>query len=131
MFSYNKEIQGPALRAIANLADSDEKPKNLIKCGVTPKNVTLITVFYQHPAIGHAQKIEKSLKRTCQKMWAEEEVVFGKERFEFFSRMDEERAQNLKDKGNKKFKLGMFNEAARLYTEALNCLPQGTDVSKA
>ena len=58
-------------------------------------------------------------------------MVFGKERFEFFSRMDEERAQNLKDKGNKKFKLGMFNEAARLYTEALNCLPQGTDVSKA
>jgi len=56
-------------------------------------------------------------------MWAEEEVVFGKERFEFFSRMDEERAQNLKDKGNKKLKLGMFNEAARLYTEALNCLP--------
>ena len=64
-------------------------------------------------------------------MWAEEEVAFGKEQIEFFSRMDEERAQNLKDKGNKKFKLGMFNEAARLYTEALNCLPQGTDVSKA
>ena len=65
------------------------------------------------------------------RMWAEEEVALGKERFEFFSRMDKERAQNLKDKGNKKFKLGMFNEAARLYTEALNCLPQGTDVSKA
>jgi len=64
-------------------------------------------------------------------MWAEEEVAFGKERFEFFSRMDEERAQNLRDKGNKKFKLGMFNEAAQLYTEALNCIPQGTDVSKA
>ena len=47
LFYIFLQIQGPALRAITNLADSDEKAKNLIKCGVTPKNVTLITIFYQ------------------------------------------------------------------------------------
>ena len=63
--------------------------------------------------------------------WAKEEMAFGKERFEFFTRMDEENAQILKDKGNKKFKLGLFNEAVRLYTEALNCVPLGTEAGKA
>lgn len=41
------QIQGPTLRTIANLAESDEMAKNLIKCGITPKNITLITIFYQ------------------------------------------------------------------------------------
>ena len=45
--------------------------------------------------------------------------------------MNEENAQVLKDKGNKKFKLGLFDEAVQLYTEALNCVPPGTEASKA
>ena len=57
-------------------------------------------------------------------------MAFGKERYDFFTRMNEESAQMLKDKGNKKFKLGLYDEAARLYTEAINCVPQGTDASK-
>lgn len=40
--------------------------------------------------------------------------------------MNEESAQILKDKGNKKFKLGHYDEAVTLYTEALKCVPQGT-----
>lgn len=63
--------------------------------------------------------------------WTREEMAFGKERYEFFTRMNEENAQILKDKGNEKFKLGIYDEAARLYTEAINCVPQGTDASKA
>ncbi|KAM7437669.1 hypothetical protein ABFA07_012709 [Porites harrisoni] len=131
MFSYNKEIQGPTLRALANLSESDEMAKNLIKCGVTPKNITLVTIFYQHPAIGQAQRIQKTLKRTCHKLWIQEEIAFGKERFDFFSQVDEESARVLKDIGNKQFKSNSFDEAIRRYTEALNCCPQGTEASKA
>ena len=41
------QIQGPALRTIANLAESEEMAKNLIKCGVTPKSTTLVISYYQ------------------------------------------------------------------------------------
>ncbi|XP_068700607.1 uncharacterized protein [Montipora capricornis] len=131
IFSYNKEIQRLALCSIANLAESNEMAENLIRCGVTPKNVTLLSSFYQHTAIVQAQRIEKTLKRTCQKLWTQEEVAFGIQRFNFFTRMDEQVAQVLKDKGNKKFKLGLYDEAVQLYTDAINCVPQGTEVSEA
>ncbi|XP_020608270.1 uncharacterized protein LOC110046895 [Orbicella faveolata] len=131
MFSYHKEIQGPTLRAIANLAESEDKAKNLIKCGITPKSTTLVITCHQQPAISLAQKIEKVLKRTCEKEWREEDIAFGKERLDFFQCRNEDTAQNLKDEGNKKFKLGLFNDAARLYTIALKFVPHCLEVSKA
>ncbi|XP_078373352.1 uncharacterized protein LOC144656965 [Oculina patagonica] len=131
MFSYHKEIQDPVLRTIANLAESDDMAKNLIKCGITPKSITLIITYYQHPAINHAQRIEKALRRTCEKEWTQEEIAFGKERYDFFECRNEENAQILKDKGNQKFKLGLFEDAVRLYTEALNCMPHSLEASKA
>ena len=64
--------------------------------------------------------------------WKEEEVAFGsKQRIEFFSRLDEDQAQSLKDQGNKKFKQGLFDEAVKLYTEALNCVPYCLEVNNA
>lgn len=63
--------------------------------------------------------------------WKQEEMAFAKERVDFFARLDEERSQTLKDKGNTKFKLGLFNDAARLYTEALNCVPYSLEAGKA
>ena len=65
------------------------------------------------------------------RLWIQEEIAFGKERFDFFSQVDEESARVLKDIGNKQFKSNSFDEAIRRYTEALNCCPQGTEASKA
>lgn len=131
MFSFHKEIQGPALRTIANLAESEDLAKNLIKCGVTPKSISIVISYHQRSSVQHAKKIEKTLQRTCEKEWKEEEVAFGKERLEFFSRLNEDQAQILKDQGNKNFKLGLFDEAVKLYTEALNLVPYCLEVNNA
>lgn len=58
-------------------------------------------------------------------------MAFGKEHNDFFKCRDEDTAQSLKDEGNKKFKLGFFNDAAVLYTEALKFVPHSLEVSKA
>lgn len=41
------QIQGPTLRVIANLAESEDMAKNLIKCGITPKSTMVIIEYYQ------------------------------------------------------------------------------------
>ena len=63
--------------------------------------------------------------------WRQEIVAFEKRRQEYFANQDEDTAQKLKDKGNKHFKLGLFAEAARLYTEALSYVPHALEASKA
>jgi len=68
---------------------------------------------------------------TQSREWREEDIAFGKERLDFFRDRDEDRAQSLKDEGNKNFKLGFFNDAARLYTKALKHVPHSLELSKA
>lgn len=49
--SHAMQIQGPALRTIANLAESEDLAKNLIKCGVTPKSISIVISYHQVPAL--------------------------------------------------------------------------------
>lgn len=46
------QIEGPALRTIANLAESEDLAKNLIKCGVTPKSMAI--TYHQVSALEFA-----------------------------------------------------------------------------
>lgn len=48
------QIEGPALRTIANLAESEDLAKNLVKCGVTPKSMAIVITYHQVSALEFA-----------------------------------------------------------------------------
>ena len=51
IISHVLQIEGPALRTIANLAESEDLAKNLIKCGVTPKSMAIVITYHQVSAL--------------------------------------------------------------------------------
>ena len=63
--------------------------------------------------------------------WKREEAEFSKLRPDFLAALDIEKARELKDKGNQKFKENKFDEAVQLYTEALEITPPALRAAEA
>ena len=55
--------------------------------------------------------------------WKRDEANFAKTRKHYTGNLRAERARIFKDAGNEKFKMGEYEEAAKLYTEALDYAP--------
>ena len=63
--------------------------------------------------------------------WKSEEALFSKIRYDLLLALNIEKAKDLKDQGNQKFKEGHFSEAVQLYTDALEVTPPALKPSQA
>lgn len=55
--------------------------------------------------------------------WKRDEANFAKKKTQYLENLKEQRARIFKDAGNEKFKMEEYEEAAKLYTEALDYAP--------
>ncbi|XP_031568313.1 uncharacterized protein LOC116303015 [Actinia tenebrosa] len=121
-FSHDKEIQNVLIHILVQLVDNPQSSgDNLVQHGITPKNMLLLTHFYEYDV--HIFKtFKQNLTKTCSS-WRKEEIHFGRTRHEFIATLDEQQAARLKDMGNDKFKNEEYSVAIDFYSKAIEVCP--------